>query len=57
MFFRYYMFAVENEIYGGAVDAPPLPLPQPINSDTVVGEMVQFIDDGTSSLHNEKEDI
>ena len=56
-FFCYYQFAVEENIWTGAIADPPAPLPAPVDTESVIGEMTDFVDEGVRALYDEKEDL
>lgn len=56
-FFCYYQFVINEVIWTGPATAPPDPLPQPVDTETAVGEMLVFVDDGVTALYEEKEDL
>jgi hypothetical protein len=56
-FFYYYQFVVNEVIWTGGVEDPPAPLPEVINTGSVVGSMAEFVDEGVRALYDEKEDI
>jgi hypothetical protein len=56
-FFRYYQYAVRRVLWTGPVAEPPAPYPETVDTGTVIGEILEFVDDNARTLYEEKEDV
>lgn len=57
VFFMYYQFAVNGVLWTQDISEPPSVLPEPIDTDSAVGSIVDFVDVGVTALYQEKEDL